>query len=83
MPRCPKCTAMIDHLKEYQVSEELFDLRIVDGEPTGDQIGEMQFSHEHFDCPECNETVFRNEDDAIAFLKTKMEIPPAPKQADP
>ena len=67
MPICPNCKAEINNLKAYSEVVNNFELD-ENGEPDcygGDQIE----GYTGFECPECCETIFDTEHEAIEFLK--------------
>ena len=66
MAICPKCKTEINYLKEYQSGEMLYEF---DGEDY--EVGEFQPDDEvnDYECPECAETLFRDEKKAKEFLK--------------
>ena len=73
MPKCPKCGKEISYLKEWDRGWEGFELR-VDGEGIAnyEKMGDFVYGDEvQYDCPECHETLFYREDDAIKFLSGK------------
>lgn len=72
MPKCPRCGKEIDRLINVQsglISWEMF----ADGRYDDQEIepyGEIN----EWDCPECSEPLFYNEDEAIAFLNNKSKV---------
>jgi predicted RNA-binding Zn-ribbon protein involved in translation (DUF1610 family) len=67
MPKCPKCGEEIDHLINYCKSWEKF---YFDGEDYN-YIDTISTDENEYACPECDETLFYNEEEAIEFLKPK------------
>jgi hypothetical protein len=65
MPKCPKCNEEIDHLHLYERFEKKYDY----GVESKFFIADVDPDDIEFECPECNEALFDNEDDADAFLK--------------
>lgn len=71
MPKCPKCQKEIDSLSNYCTGiTEVYDFTV-------DQLGEPNYEHvdtiremteNEWACPECDETLFLREEDAIKFL---------------
>jgi len=70
MSKCPKCLKEIKGLIHYQSGYNRYDFWVVDNNPN--------YQHDTFIednnviewcCPECNETLFTDEDEAIKFLK--------------
>lgn len=71
MVRCPICGAEIEWLSLTQVSKEFARVYL-------DENGEVVFDdwnarieEEEFSCPECGEVLFRSEEDAVNFLRSK------------
>jgi hypothetical protein len=70
MPRCPKCGKEIDSLKHYQTCLVKWDFYI------DENVNEYFENEDMLDgwdskwaCPECDETLFFDIEDAINFLK--------------
>lgn len=74
MPKCPKCGKEIDHLVYYAYELQRANLWVFeDGESeysTWDSLGETKGDPD-YECPECGEVLFHNEDEAINFLRGK------------
>lgn len=65
MPNCPKCNEKIDNLHLYERFEKKYRYSIDDTIFIDDiAIGDIEF-----ECPECNEALFDDYDDAYTFLK--------------
>jgi len=67
MPKCPKCNAEIETLTNFVSGEKKF---------TFDDSGnyeEVDFNEcgkvNDYECPECQEVLFKDEEEALAFLK--------------
>ena len=63
--KCPKCGKEITYLKHYQTCEVGWDF---DGEDYNNQDF-IDGTDPEYTCPECDQTLFTNEEDAIEFLK--------------
>jgi hypothetical protein len=72
MSKCPKCGAEIDHLMAFTLhwSEQRLEL-YSDGCPkyTADKVVMYDPLESEYNCPVCDETLFKEESEAIAFLK--------------
>jgi hypothetical protein len=66
-PHCPKCYKEIDWLKSYE-SGEMYRMLFDDG-----HYEEQEFQADNgtndYECPECCEVIFRDDDSAQKFLK--------------
>lgn len=72
MPKCPKCGKEIDYLKHWQQSSVSYEFTLDDeGYPNYDRDEIVGGEDSEWDCPECNEELFNNEEEATEFLKTK------------
>jgi predicted RNA-binding Zn-ribbon protein involved in translation (DUF1610 family) len=73
MPKCPKCGKTIEFLKDYMtgVTQVFYFSLNDDGSPDycDDELI-LEGGRDEFACPECGETLFTNEEDAINFLKS-------------
>jgi len=66
MAKCPKCDVEIDYLHYYE--ERGFTIEIdAEGKPIYEEKTERGCGK--YECPECAEELFDNEEDAIKFLK--------------
>jgi predicted RNA-binding Zn-ribbon protein involved in translation (DUF1610 family) len=65
MPKCPKCGEEIDHLINYCRGWEMFAF---DGEEY-EYIDSFGVDESEYACPECDETLFTDEEEASKFLK--------------
>lgn len=65
MPACPKCYTEIDHLYLYERYEKKYDYRV----DSKFFMADVDPDSIEFECPECNEALFDDEDDAVIFLK--------------
>ena len=76
MPKCPKCDSEINHLKSYVGIKRIWRLSVApDGVPEYLDIGVTDPDGEgSFECPECCEELFDNEDQAIAFLISDLDF---------
>ena len=73
MAKCPKCSSKIKFLKKYERFERLFRFYANEEEI---QIEDIDTGEDpDFDCPECGETLFTDEDEAFKFLYEKEEEP--------
>ena len=74
MPKCPKCGAEIDHLHHFGYYLQKADFWIdEDGEPRyddWDDLGDLKGTPE-YECPECGEVLFTDEEEAKKFLLKK------------
>lgn len=73
MSRCPKCKKEIDYLFSDEAVWARYEARV---EGNDLEYGEMKEIVDVYDdraqqfiCPECNETLFENQEEAINFLK--------------
>lgn len=70
--KCPKCGEEIEELKTYEEMNSY--LRISDsGEADYTTDGYLEKEEYNYECPECHEVLFDNEQDAIDFLKGKLQ----------
>ncbi len=72
MPICPKCKAEIKHLLAYSEVVNNFEIDI-NGEPFCFGNDNIE-GYTTFECPECNEDLNFNEEEAIIFLRDKDEL---------
>lgn len=72
MSICPKCKEEIESLKNYVSGEELY---IFDGN-NYEQDGDFQPDNKvnDFECPECNDVLFTDEEKATNFLQNTDEL---------
>ena len=72
---CPKCKKEIDSLNNFQSGEAHYHLWINGNSP---HYEEKEFQPDNkvndYECPECSEVLFTDEDKAIAFLKGGDEL---------
>ena len=69
MPKCPKCGKEINKLYNIQLGEMCWEMD-EDGEYENRVDLFVQHDETNFwECPECNERLFDNEEEAINFLK--------------
>ena len=66
MPKCPECNKEIEYLNSYQSGESHYRLWN-DG---GYELREFQPDGKvnDYECPECQDILFRNEEDAMTFI---------------
>jgi len=72
MPRCPKCGKEIDHLKDFSPVWQEYKMTI-------DENGNAHYEFvdnstpmdtgDEYECPECEEVLFRDEEEAVRFLR--------------
>ena len=72
MPRCPKCGKEIDHLRDFSAIWQEYNLTV-------DKDGVMHYEFidaslpvdidDEYQCPECSEVLFNDEEEAVKFLK--------------
>jgi len=71
MPKCPKCNSNIDYLVYYGKALEKASLFLSDSKTAEydnwDTIGIG--TTPEYECPECNEVLFTDEEEAVKFLK--------------
>lgn len=77
--KCPKCSKEIDHLRNVQSGSNSYDCWAEERtDCDGVAYTELDYQHDEFtpdcsvnvwNCPECGEALFDNEDDALEFLK--------------
>ena len=66
---CPKCKKKIEYLHEYQEGEMKYDFSLdKNKEPDYSEVGFQPATQIEYECPECTETLFYNQKDAIEFL---------------
>ena len=75
MPKCPKCKKEIECLDNYQSGENHYRVWL-NGEDTDYDLKEFQEDNQvnDYECPECGEVLFTDEDKAVKFLKNKDEL---------
>jgi len=75
MPVCPKCGEEIDYLINVCEKTVCFEFTVnKNGFPEYSLDGETDnYAEGTYECPECYETLFSNEDDAKEFLTQKVE----------
>jgi predicted RNA-binding Zn-ribbon protein involved in translation (DUF1610 family) len=73
MPKCPNCKKEIDHLIYIESGEMAYTFRVLNKKDVFYEQKEFypDNSSMYFECPECNETLFTNIEDAINFLAKK------------
>jgi len=71
MAKCPKCGAEITYLKDYSEGETLYEFSIDSkGQPDYNEIDVIPTSKsDEYECPECSEVLFYDEEEAVKFLK--------------
>lgn len=70
MVKCPKCKKEIEELTYASKVEVSQTFGVDDGKPTYSEMDDYgNHSNEEYVCPECNQTLFTDEDKAIEFLK--------------
>lgn len=70
MPICPKCGKEIDYLRSFCKQSAEYTLQLRNGEPDYEHLSSADFyEDEEFACPECDEILFTDEEEAIEFLK--------------
>ncbi len=71
MAKCPRCRKEVDYLKAYQGGED-YDHLYVDKEGYAD-YHRKEFlpdgNGSEYECPECSKVLFRDEEEAVEFLK--------------
>ena len=68
MVKCPECEAEIDHLDVLEAWEKVYVLH-ADGEYKLIEEAPSEFLATQYRCPECEEVLFEDEDEALAFLR--------------
>ena len=68
MAICPKCKKEIGYLVNWQSGENRYDYN---GEDYEHQDFIPNDATNDYECPECNEVLFKGEDSARKFLKGK------------
>ncbi len=74
MPKCPECSKEITHLFLYQIVNEVCWFKVdKDGDAEMEVIetNPIDDSSESYDCPECEQTIFYNWEEAEKFLQGK------------
>ncbi len=72
MAVCPKCKQKIESLNNYESGEMKSYLNEDGGWEEDCFQGDGKTND--FECPECSEVLFKDEEKAIAFLKNKDEL---------
>jgi predicted RNA-binding Zn-ribbon protein involved in translation (DUF1610 family) len=75
VPKCPKCGKEIDHLHYYAYELQKADFYVFDEntEYSGwDSLCDVK-GEPDYECPECGETLFHNEEEAKDFLKQNQQ----------
>jgi len=74
MPKCPKCGEDIDYLINYCKKPACFIFEVNEkGYPAYSLESEAEnYVDEEYVCPECDEVLFTDEQDAIKFLRPKQ-----------
>ena len=78
MPQCPRCHKTISHLNHYQAHEAKSEFTV---NPEGDKWEVEVDSYpldtmmDDWECPQCGESLFMTEEDAISFLQGKTVEP--------
>ncbi len=72
MPECPKCKAKVESLRLFEKGETEYRFEL-DGTGDPQKLIQMQICDDDppqdFECPECNKVLFKDWDEATAFLK--------------
>ena len=72
MPKCPNCGAEINYLINWSEAEEKFIFRVTEkGKPDYEYVDTIQKDRNDYECPKCNTVLFKDEDEAIKFLRGK------------
>ena len=73
MPKCPKCGKEIDYLVDYSPAWQKYEMRI---DKNGDAHYEfvddslpIDTIDDEYECPECGEVLFTDEEEAVKFLR--------------
>jgi len=66
MPKCPKCGKEIDYLTDFILEE--YKLTI---DENGSAYHELVNDSDEYQCPKCAAILFRDEEDAVKFLKSE------------
>ena len=69
MVKCPKCKKEIDYLKHYESGEYYYKYFGNDEYEGIEFLGNSKVID--YECPECQEVIFTDEDKAKKFLKRK------------
>jgi len=76
MPKCPKCGKEIDYLVDYSPAWQKYEMRI---DKNGDAHYEfvddslpIDTIDDEYECPECSEVLFTDEEEAVKFLKGEI-----------
>jgi len=70
VPTCPKCKSEIDELICWAVGKRKYIFTAYDGVPNYEDWHEFRDTNQNtYECPECNEVLFKREEEAIDFLK--------------
>ena len=82
--KCHKCKKDIEHLRNVQSGSNVYDCWAEERKDCdGVAYTELDYQHDDFtpdnnvnvwQCPECAETLFTNEDDVLEFLKPKGKV---------
>jgi transcription initiation factor IIE alpha subunit len=76
MPKCPKCNEEIDYLNLFSRIEQRGRFEL---DPSGDPQFLVEgtvpdYDDDDFECPNCNEVLFHDSDEAEEFLKSSVEL---------
>jgi len=72
MPRCPKCGKEIDYLRDFSPVWQEYKMII---DENGDAHYELIDNEipmdigDEYQCPKCEEVLFRDEEEAVRFLR--------------
>lgn len=72
LAKCPKCETEIDRLNNIQSGCNAYDCWLADDKNSLNYQHEEFYADDHtniWECPECQATLFGNEEDAIKFLR--------------
>jgi predicted RNA-binding Zn-ribbon protein involved in translation (DUF1610 family) len=76
MPKCPKCGKEIDYLNYVESGEMVWRFSVLKLNRKIEENWEQDEFYSdgsggYFECPECGETLFNNEDEAKKFLSVE------------
>jgi hypothetical protein len=72
---CPKCNTELTHLNNFQSGEQKYQIIADEDEPQWEMQDFIEDGKTNdFECSNCSEILFTNEEDVIAFLKDEDEV---------
>jgi len=73
LPKCPKCGKIIETLVLYGKQTQKFRVFLSEGKLQYEWTWSSDYlEDEEYCCPECNERLFRSDEEALAFLMSDV-----------